>query len=108
VVRPLTIPVLYSETSPGVVPFEGSGGTGHPAAAALQTAFVLDDYLSCLFVYGIKSPWTDAKARLELAFPAYLLANDDMCILVVLKYINTELRSRVHHILLSIKRSLSA
>jgi hypothetical protein len=107
VTRYLSIPILYAEASPRKAPCEGSGGTGHPAAAALQTASILYQYLSRL-VYGIESCRTDAEARLEFACPANLLANDDMGFLVVLKYINTELRSQVHHILLSIKRSLRA
>jgi hypothetical protein len=104
----LSIPVLYAKASPGIVPLEGTGGTGHTATAALQAASILYHYLTCLFVDGIESSWTDAETRLEIASAANLLPNDNMGFLIVLKYVNTELGSRVHHILLSIKRSLSA
>jgi hypothetical protein len=100
------MPVLHAKTSPGVAPYEGPKRTGHPAAAALQAAFILYHYLSCLFIYRIKPSRTDPEARLELASVTDFLSNHNMGFLIVLKYINTELRSRVHHILLSIKRSL--
>jgi hypothetical protein len=104
----LSIPVLYAKTSAGVVPLEGPQWAGHPAAAALQTARKLYHQLSCRLVYGIEPCRTDAEARLTLASAADLLSNDNMGLLVVLKYVNTELGSRVHHILLIFQRSLSA
>jgi hypothetical protein len=100
------MPVLHAKTSPGVAPYEGPKRTGHPAAAALQTALILYQQLSCLFVYRIEPPWTDAKARLRLTSVTDFLSNHNMGFLILLKYIDTELRSRVHHILLNIKRSL--
>jgi len=87
----LSIPVLYSKTSPGVAPFQGTGRASHPAAAALQTASILYHYLSCLFVYRIEPPWTDAKARLRLTSVTDFLSNHNMGFLIVLKYIDTEL-----------------
>lgn len=104
----LSIAVLDAETAPRIVPFDDAGGAGYPATAALQAARILYQDLSRFFAYGIESCRAYGEAQLDCAFSADLLFNDNMGLLIVLKDIDAELRSRVHYILLSIKRSLRA
>jgi len=104
----LSISVLDPKTAPGVVPLQGLRRAGHPATATFQTARVLYQDLSRLLVDGIQPCRTNRETRLEITVTTDLLSDNNMRFLIVLKDIDTELISRVHHILLNLHRSLMA
>jgi hypothetical protein len=86
---------LYTETTPGVFPFDGTIDAGDLAGAAFQTTRKLNHHLS-LFVKGVEVCRTGINAESFFAGVADLLIERDMGLFVIFKGIEGQFFGYFH------------
>jgi hypothetical protein len=77
---------LYTESTPGIFPFDGAVDTGDLAGAAFQTTGKFDHHLS-LFVKGVEVCRTGIDTKTFFTVLADFLIERDMGLFVIFKSI---------------------
>jgi hypothetical protein len=92
---PLSKPVLYAKSAPGISPFDGAIDASDLAGATFETTCELDHHLS-FFIKRIEVCRAGMNTKTFLAVLTDFLVDRDMGLLVVLKSIQCQFIGNLH------------